>query len=270
MRYLLKNGKKIYYEIHGEGEPLVILNGIMMSTKSWSEFIEPLSKNNQLILIDFLDQGQSDKLEAGYNHSLQVESTMELLNEITTEPIHLFGISYGGEIAIQIALNYPDRIKKLLLFNTCSETSYWLEEVGNAWNKATEDPEAYYLTTIPFIYSPMFFTKNKEWMEKRKKVLIPIFSDQHFIQSMIRLTDSSVDYNITARLGEITIPTLIVGAEYDFVTPFYQQKELHQGISSSELVFIPDSGHGIMYEKPVLFTSLIKGFVQPDKTNYNI
>lgn len=270
MRYRLKNGHEMYYEIHGEGEPLVILNGIMMSTKSWTEFIEPLSKNNQLILIDFLDQGQSDKLEGDYTHAIQVASAMELLDELTDEPLNLFGISYGGEIAIQIALEYPERVKKLLLFNTCAETSYWLEEVGNAWNKATHDPEAYYLTTIPFIYSPVFFTKNKEWMENRKKALFPIFSDPNYINSMIRLTNSSVGYHVTDRLSEIAIPTLIVGAEYDFVTPFYQQKELHQGIKDSEIVYIPESGHAIMYEKPILFTSLVKGFVQSDKTAYNL
>ncbi|MDO4778059.1 MAG: hypothetical protein Q4A42_00715 [Tissierellia bacterium] len=55
-------GNNIYYEVHGEGEPIILLNGIMMSTLSWQEFIEPLTKNNRLILLDFFNQGQSDKL----------------------------------------------------------------------------------------------------------------------------------------------------------------------------------------------------------------
>lgn len=270
MRYLLSNGKEIYYEIHGAGEPLVILNGIMMSTKSWTEFIEPLAAEHQLILIDFLDQGQSDKLAGEYTHAVQVQAATELLRALVEEPVNLFGISYGGEIALQIALESPELVKKLLLFNTCSETSYWLEEVGNSWNKAARDPEAYYLATIPYIYSPVFFTKNREWMEHRKEVLIPIFADPNFIESMIRLTNSSVAYNVTERLHEIDVPTLIVGAEYDFVTPFYQQKELHERIEHSELVFIPESGHAIMYEKPALFMSLIRGFVQQKKTIFNI
>lgn len=270
MRYKLDNGKEIYYEIHGEGDQLVILNGIMMSTKSWAEFVEPLSESNQLIIVDFLDQGQSDKLEAGYNHSVQVEAVNEFLADVIGEPVNLFGISYGGEIAIQIALEYPERVKKLLLFNTCSETSYWLEEVGNLWNKSAGDGEAYYLATIPFIYSPLFFTRNREWMEKRKEILVPVFSDEDFIQSMIRLTDSSVNYHVSDRLGEISVPTLIVGSEYDFVTPFYQQEALHAGIEDSELVYIPESGHAIMYEKPVLFTSLIKGFVQQTKDKFEL
>lgn len=266
----LENGKSIYYEVHGEGEPILILNGIMMSTRSWAEFIEPLSANNQLILMDFLDQGQSEKLEEPFSHDVQVEAVRGLLNHLGMERVNLYGVSYGGEVALQFALRYPEQIEKLILFNTCAETSYWLEEVGNAWNAASGDGEAYYLTTIPFIYSPKFFVERKDWMEGRKEKLVPVFSDPTFIESMIRLTNSSVGYSVKNRLGEITAPTLIVGCQYDFVTPFYQQEELHRGIPESEIVFVPDSGHALMYEKPQLFTSLLLGFVNNQKQQFAI
>lgn len=270
MHVTLKNGKRMYYEVHGEGKPLVILNGIMMSTVSWKAFVEPLSADNQLILIDFLDQGQSDKMEEAYDHDVQLAALSELLEELLDEPFNLFGISYGGEVALQYSLNNQKKIEKLLLFNTCMETSYWLQEIGNAWNKAAHDPEAYYLTTIPYIYSPLFFNNNREWMESRKKKLLEIFSNQSFIDSMKRLTDSSSGYDISDRVNEIKIPTLIVGSEYDFVTPFYQQKNLNNAIASSELVFVPESGHAIMYEKPRLFISLIKGFISTNQTEFTI
>lgn len=265
----LTSGKKLYYEIHGTGEPLLILNGIMMSTASWKQFVEPLSKNNQLILVDFLDQGQSDRMEEAYTHALQVEAIGEFMKKLSLSNVNLFGISYGGEIALQVTLANPDRIKRLLLFNTCAETTYWLEEVGNAWNKALHDPEAYYLTTIPFIYSPDFFIQNKGWMEERKQVLLPIFANKDFQASMRRLTDSSGGYSVKNELANLSIPTLIVGSEYDFVTPFAQQKELHENIRGSQLVHIPGAGHALMYEKPVLFQSLITGFIGIDSPTDN-
>lgn len=268
MHYTLSSGKKVYYEIYGEGEPLVILNGIMMSTASWKEFVEPLSLRNKLILIDFLDQGRSDKMIGAYTHDVQIEAVRELLLEITDQPVHLFGISYGGEIALQYALRYPENVRKLILFNTSAETSYWLEEVGNAWNKAAHDPEAYYLTTIPFIYSPLFFNEKKDWMEERKKRLLPLFADKEFIASMVRLTNSSVNFDVKERLSEIKLPTLIAGSQYDFVTPFYQQEFLNERIKDSELIYIPKSGHAVMYEKPHAFVSLIIGFVNDNKASY--
>ena len=66
-------GKTVYYETYGQGKALVLLNGIMMSCASWKEFIEPFSANNKLILVDFFDQGQSEKLVGqNYDHTLQV------------------------------------------------------------------------------------------------------------------------------------------------------------------------------------------------------
>ena len=61
--FVFHNGKRIHYEEYGQGKPLIILNGIMMSCASWAEFVEPFSENNRLILVDFLDQGKSDRME---------------------------------------------------------------------------------------------------------------------------------------------------------------------------------------------------------------
>ena len=63
------DGYKVYYETYGTaGEPLIILNGIMMSTASWKPFLEEFSKNNVVVLVDFLDQGQSHRMEKPYDH----------------------------------------------------------------------------------------------------------------------------------------------------------------------------------------------------------
>lgn len=263
-------GHKIYYEIHGEGKPIMILNGIMMSTKSWVEFIEPLTANNKLIFIDFLNQGQSDKVDYQFYHDTQVDILGEFMKIIKPEKLTLYGISYGGEIAMQFTLKYPEYVDRLFLSNTCPNTSYWLEEVGNAWNQASVDPLTYYLVTIPFIYSPKFFIEKKEWMENRKKILLEVFADKNFIDSMKILTNSSVGYDIRDKLDQIKCPTMILGCEYDFVTPFYQQEEIHSKIKKSELLFIHNSGHGIMYEKPNIFVSTLLGFANNDKQEYNL
>lgn len=261
MSYFKFNEKNIYYEIHGEGVPLVILNGIMMSTKSWADFIPAFSKNNQLILVDFIDQGQSDKHPDAYDHSIQVEVVEALCLHLNLEKINLFGISYGGEIALQYAIKYPSRIIKLLLFNTTAWTSDWLEEVGNAWNLAADNWESYYATTIPVIYSPQFYVREIEWIRKRKEVLKSVFSDTVFIESMKRLTDSSKGYDCRHSLGTITAPTLIVSSEYDFVTPKNEQEYLAQNIANSSWVTIPNVGHASMYEAPELFKTLVLGFI---------
>lgn len=268
--YFEYNGHKIYYEVHGEGYPLVMLNGIMMSTKSWETFLPDLSKNNKVILLDMLNQGQSEKVDYQFYHDVQVEIVNALVEHLNIKKVNLFGISYGGEIALQFTLKYQEKINKLFLSNTCANTSYWLEEVGNAWNNASDDALSYYLTTIPFIYSPKFFVENKKWIENRKSILLNVFSDKTFINSMKILTNSSVGYDVRDKLSEIKVPTMILGSEYDFITPYYQQKEINKAIENSELIFVSDSGHAVMYEKPNIFLSSLLGFVNSGSFIYNI
>lgn len=236
-----------------------------MSTKSWQLFIPELSKHHQLILVDFLDQGQSDRLTTNYKQPLQAELVKALLDHLEIQQVNLAGISYGGEIAIQFAIQYPERLLKLALFNTAAYTSPWLHDIGRGWVHAAKanNPEAFYKITIPIIYSPQFYTENLEWMKKREELLIPIFN-QAFLTTMIRLIESSEGYDCREQVSKINVPTLIVGAENDYLIPIHEQRFLHEQIASSELVIIPECGHASMYEKPGLFLSLLNGFFLSD------
>lgn len=265
------NGKDIYYEISGEGKPILLLNGIMMSTASWTYFKDPLMMNNKLILLDFLDQGQSAKLEGEYTQEVQVDLIYALLQELNIEKISIVGISYGGEVALQYALKHGNTIDRLVLFNTTAKTNPWLRDIGRSWILSGDNPLNYYLTTIPIIYSPKFYNENIKWMENRKELLTKnVFNNKDFMRSMDRLTFSAENYDIIDRLGEIENYTLIVGAEHDYITPLAEQKLLNKKIKNSELIIMPDTGHGSMYERPLLFTSLILGFVNNTKLEYGI
>lgn len=261
----------IYYESYGKGKPLIILNGIMMSTVSWQSFVKSFSQYNRLILVDMLDQGNSSKLvDKSYDQSLQVEVVKALVDHLKLDKIYLFGISYGGEVAMKFALEHQDRVERLLLFNTTAKTSPWLREIGYAWNKAATDGGAYYSTTIPTIYSPQFFTKNAAWIEQRKSILIPLFSNPAFSEAMIRLTNSAEFHDVAEDVHKILVPTLIVGCENDYITPLGEQHYLASQIPDAQLIVIPDSGHASMYEKPYLFTSLVLGFVLADHVTFKI
>ncbi|MDY0294769.1 MAG: alpha/beta hydrolase, partial [Acholeplasmataceae bacterium] len=104
MSTLNYKGRNIYYDVQGEGKPILILNGIMMSTKSWEPFVSSMTEHNKLIRLDFIDQGQSDRLENSiYMQDVQIEIIMALLHELGLAKVNVVGISYGGEIAVQLA-----------------------------------------------------------------------------------------------------------------------------------------------------------------------
>ncbi len=273
MSQLIFKGRNIFYDIQGEGKPILILNGIMMSTKSWEPFVKSFTASNQLIRLDFFDQGQSDKLEnSTYTLDIQVDVMESLLKHLGLHKVSIVGISYGGEVAAMFAIKFPYMVDRLVLFNSTSYTSPWLAEIGHQWNAIgkTRDGAIYYKATIPVIYSPSYYEAKLDWMKKREAFLLPIFSNPVFLDAMERLTNSAESYDVRNQLDRITAPTLLVAADEDYLTPISNQRELHKKIKHSELIIIPGVGHASMYERPMIFVTLVLGFINALETEYKI
>ncbi len=265
-------GKQIYYEKYGVGKPIILLNGVMMSTVSWKPFIPSLSEANTLILLDFLDQGNSFKMTCGYSQDIQVEVLKALLDHLNLEKASVMGISYGGEVALKFAIKYANRIDRLLLFNTTAKTGDWLKDIGRGWNQIgdTLDGQAYYNITIPVIYSSGFYQREIAWMKNREAKLIPLFSTSTFQDRMKRLVNSAEDHDCQKDVHKITNPTLIVACMEDTLVPKVEQDFLAREIKNSQYVAVMGSGHASMYEKPLTFVSLVLGFVNAKQTSFEI
>lgn len=265
-------GKQIYYEKYGQGKPIILLNGVMMSTASWKPFIPTLCDSNTLILLDFLDQGKSYKMTHGYTQDLQVEVLRALLDHLNLERASVMGISYGGEVALRFAIKYGGRVDRLLLFNTTAKTGEWLKDIGRGWNSIGEtlDGQAYYNITIPVIYSSGFYQREIAWMRNREAKLIPLFSTNTWQESMKRLVDSAENHDCQKDVHKITNPTLIVTCMEDTLVPRVEQDFLASEIKNSQYVAVMSSGHASMYEKPLTFVTLVLGFVNAKQTAFEI
>jgi pimeloyl-ACP methyl ester carboxylesterase len=267
------NDLSVYYQFDGiESNPkMVILNGIMMSTKSWEPFIESLTEQFHVLRFDMLDQGQSSKMIADYTQAIQVDLLYALLKYLGIGKIHVVGISYGGSVALQFASRHQAMIDKMIVLNAVAKTSDWLKDIGRGWNEVakTKNGLAYYHITIPFIYSPDFYNKNISWMEARKKILVPIFSDETFLNAMIRLTNSAESHDVRASLSSINVETLVVSSDQDYLTPPHEQVYLKNHLANATLITFNGCGHASMYEQPALFIGAVKGFLL-DKKHYKI
>ncbi|MCK5732143.1 MAG: alpha/beta fold hydrolase, partial [Tenericutes bacterium] len=123
--------KDIFYELDGESTKpkLVILNGIMMSTKSWIPFMNTLVEHFQVLRLDFFDQGMSHKLvRESYTHDIQIDLLKALLDHLNIKKINIVGISYGGNAALAFACKYQEYVKRLMLFNSSAYTTPWLKD----------------------------------------------------------------------------------------------------------------------------------------------
>jgi len=264
----------IFYELDGDEKnpKLLILNGIMMSTKSWNPFVETLKEHFQLIRLDMFDQGQSVKLDYFYTQEIQIELIKSLLDYLKINQVNIAGISYGGEIGLLFACTYPNYVKRLMLFNSSAYTNPWLKDIGDGWIKAGEkrDGALYYKTTIPVIYSSKYYEEKLDWMQQREKVLLPVFSNPVFLDAMERLTRSAETFDVRNNLKDLDLPVLIVTAEQDILTPRKDQEYLYKNIKGANWVIIPEVGHASMYENPSIFTALITGFFLIKEIEYKI
>ncbi len=264
MNFYEYNGKKIAYCVDGDEnlKPLVLLNGIMMNTVSWTPFIPNLTKYRKVIRIDMLDQGVSEKMDSQYTVDDQANLVISLLNNLNIDKYDLFGISYGAHTALTVATKDKEKVDKLSVFNCLPFTNPLLREVGTSWKMAAEknDPELFFYNSIPVVYSPKFYTEHNEWILARKPLLLQVFNEE-FLNSMIRLITSSESYDVREKLSTIEADTLVVGSSDDLLTPANLTATIADEIPNAKYVEIPNCGHASMYEKPNEFISILLGFL---------
>ncbi len=119
MPYAKINDHRIYYETYGKGEPLIMIMGLGADTNCWSDkLIQELSKQYRVIIFDNRGAGKSDPAKAPYTIRDLANDVIKLMQTLSVEKAHILGVSMGGMIAQEIAINYPSKVNKLILVVT--------------------------------------------------------------------------------------------------------------------------------------------------------
>ena len=255
-------GYNIHYESYGSGEPIIFLAGMMMNTISWHPFRKSFSDYN-LIMVDLIDQGKSSNVNFQYDQNFQVEILYKFIEALNLDNCHIVGMSYGGEIALRFAVKYPDKLKSMILSNTVCYNYNIMKDVKELWDFAasTYDGRIFFKAVMPYIYSHIFYENNTKWIKKKEELFSRSFTKQWY-EAFRRLIKSGENLNLVDEIESISLPTMIIGCEYDILTPIEYQKLIKEKIKGSRMVIIEESGHAVIYEKPIEFTAAIKGFLQ--------
>ena len=226
------NGINIYYELQGEGEPLLIIGGLSTDLTQIEGLVHMLSEKFRVITFDNRGAGRTDKPDIPYSIEMMAEDAAGLLAECGFSPVNVMGISLGGRIALTLVLNHPALVKSLILASTCAKTDY---SRGITWSLSN------LMVRIPMVRG--VGTKYPQ----------PYFA-------YVRQRDASKGYDETGRLKEIAKPTLIIHGKGDRVVPFRLAEDMHAGILGSRLVAL-DGGHLVAFSKGRGFASAVEGFL---------
>ncbi len=258
------NGVNIYYELKGESkETVAFLNGVAMSTPWWEPQVKAVKDNYNVLLHDFRGQGQSTLEPNNFTFEQHADDFYELLEELEIDKVHIVGVSYGAEVAMVFALKYPEKISSLLLGTAVSEVRPLLKAKIEAWILAskTYNGKLFFKVMAPYVYSNSFYEKKGEWLEDRAEKFGEIVTKEWF-DAFIALCENFLTLDITDKLSEIDIPTLVVSAEEDILKPPLYGQIIHNQIDNSVFKVIEGSGHGLFAEKPVEFNETIIQFIE--------
>lgn len=253
--YVTTDGGRLFYEIAGKGDNIVLLHDGLVNHRIWDEQFPVLAKNYRVIRYDRRGYGKSSDPQVKYSH---IDDLFQIFTQLKVDKAIIFGMSSGGGLAIDFTLKYPEKVNGLVLVGSVvggfKYTSHMNTRGGN-FNPQTlnSDPEKvikYFIMDDPYeIYAGNITAK-----EKVMKLLQYVGRDN-------RVPTRPPDRVALRFLSEIKVPVLILVGEYDIPDVHALAGAINAGIPDSKREIIPRSGHLIPLEQPVLFNESVMNFL---------
>lgn len=226
----LRDGAELYYEVHGTGEPLLLLHGGGGAGVNWKlvfDFDDP-PVDYRLVVPDLRGHGRSTNPSGRVTFRQLADDVIALLDHLAIEQACMIGVSMGAKTLLHVASRHPRRVRRMVLV---SAAPYFPERTRAAMRRAAAAPK----TDGDWEFM-------RRWHARGNDQIIALWS------MAAALADDYEDLSFTPpRLGAITAPTLIVHGDRDWLYPTSLAIELHTGIANSYLWVVPNGGHGPIF-----------------------
>jgi pimeloyl-ACP methyl ester carboxylesterase len=248
------DGTRLYYEVTGQGPPLVLVGGKTSTIAgAWWRHIPVLSRHFRVIALDNRGAGQSDKPDRPYTTRLLAEDALAVLTATGERSAHWFGISLGGMILQELALGHPEAVRSLILGAThCGPPAALAPLSAPDAERLQSSP----LKRLANLYAVDFLLTHAEWVaeDATRFGKMPLFA--------IHRQDQAVhNHDTCRRLSEIRCPVLILHGTQDRLVPRASAEQLHNGIRGSRLVLLEGAGHQLHSERADEVDQLVIDFI---------
>jgi proline-specific peptidase len=277
--YIEVPGGRVWYRSVGEGgTPLVCLHGGPGFTHYYLEALEALADRRRVIFYDQLGCGNADRPEdsALWTVDRFVEELAQVRAALGLREMHLFGSSWGGMLAMQYVLDRSPELRSLILCGSPASMIRWVADCAELLaaqpadvRQVIREHEDAGFTACPEYQSAIlgFYRQHVCRLTPWPAGLERSFAEAGYQvyntmngPSEFTVTGTLKTWDIMDRLGEIRVPTLLVGGRYDECRPAHLE-EMHKRIAGSQLAIIEDASHLCFAEQPQAFTRLVNSFL---------
>ncbi|HUU73613.1 MAG TPA: 3-oxoadipate enol-lactonase [Burkholderiales bacterium] len=253
------NGIDLYYEIHGESGPWVVLShSLACDLHMWDAQINLLKDRFRVLAFDTRGHGKSDAPSGAYTLDQLVEDARGLLDEVGVDKAHWVGLSMGGMIGMMFELKYPGTFRSLILCDTSSRIP---AELAPVWAGRIKTVTEHGMTavvdgTLERWFTEPFRQSSPDVIDSVAKMIVATKVDGY-----AGCCHAIPKLDCTDRLHTVSCPVQIIVGEQDAGTPVAMSEAIHAAIAGSELVVIPQASHLSNLEQPEKFNEALNRFL---------
>lgn len=259
MPTLTANGIEQYYELLGDGPPLVLVAGMGGTANYWADQVSCFERNRQVIVYDQRGTGRSTHAPVESIDQLAADLSA-LLDVLGFEQVDFVGHSTGGNIGQIMAIDQPHRIGKLVLYASTTHGDAYRAKVWRVRRAILENlgPELYGDMTSIMLYPPQWTAENHEMLERQQAVQARMLPQAGVMATRIEAIQA---FDRRADLHRISSETLVICAKDDVQTPLYFSEALAAAIPRARLSVVEYGGHACSRTVPDEFNALVRGFI---------
>lgn len=242
-KYAEVNGLKIYYEIQGSGQPLVLLHGAFGFNEGWATVLPKLAKTHQIIAIESEGHGHTRDLDRPLTYEQMTEDIAALLKQLKIQDADFFGYSMGGITALGVAIRHPELVRKLAMLGSCAGPP-----------KDTFEPESYkQYQSLSADFAPPLLKEPYDRMA-------PDPTRWPMLVTKIKNMGRDFKGYSAAELKTIKAQTLIMMGDHDGIRPEHAV-EMYRLIPNAQLALFPGGDHFVLFTNPEKVLSTLVPFL---------
>lgn len=233
----------INYELEGEGKTIVFVHGLSDNLNYWRPLSENLKNDYQVLIFDLRGHGESTDDDRKTTIDLYQEDLYQLLKALDIENAVFAGLSLGGNVILDLAVNHPEMVDGLIVMSSFPEHTERLEKIFDDFRTGINQGFIEFFDTIlPYTLTDDMLEEHREILESLKYEAAEVAN----VEGIKKGIDAGYGFNITDKLSDIDVPTIVIAGKEDDLTDLEIQRKISDNIKGSELIVLDKTKHNIL------------------------